>query len=64
VDLTSRFGEEVRVARGFRVVPYDVPRGSAVTYFPEANPLVAVQSVADESNTPTYKSVRVTIVSQ
>ncbi|MGH7819138.1 MAG: FdhF/YdeP family oxidoreductase, partial [Candidatus Binatia bacterium] len=61
VDLTSHFGEEVRVARGFRVVPYDVPRGSAVTYFPEANPLVAVQSVADESNTPTYKSVRITV---
>lgn len=61
VDLTSRFAEESRIIRGFTVVPYDVPRRCAATYFPEANPLVPIASVADGSNTPTYKSVRITI---
>jgi anaerobic selenocysteine-containing dehydrogenase len=61
VDLTSHFGEESRVVRGFTVVPYDLPRRCAATYFPEGNPLVPIGSVADGSNTPTYKSVRITI---
>lgn len=61
VDLSSRFGEQRRVARGFEVVAYDLPRRCAATYFPEANPLVPLDSVAEGSNTPTYKSVRITI---
>jgi molybdopterin-dependent oxidoreductase alpha subunit len=61
VDLTSRFGEESRAVRGFTVVPYDLPRRCAATYFPEGNPLVPIGSVADGSNTPTYKSVPITI---
>jgi molybdopterin-dependent oxidoreductase alpha subunit len=61
VDLRSRFGEESRLVEGFEVVPYDVPRRCAATYYPEANPLVPIGSVADGSNTPTYKSVRITI---
>ena len=61
VNLTSRFAEESREVRDFTVVSYDVPRGCAATYFPEANPLVPIGSVADGSNTPTYKSVRITI---
>jgi len=61
VDLRSRFGEESRRAEGFEVVPYDVPRRCAATYYPEANPLVPIGSVAEGSNTPTYKSVRITI---
>jgi molybdopterin-dependent oxidoreductase alpha subunit len=61
VDLRSRFGEESRLVEAFEVVPYDVPRRCAATYYPEANPLVPIGSVADGSNTPTYKSVRITI---
>ena len=61
VDLTSHFGTETRTAHGFRVVPYDLPRRCAAAYFPEANPLVPVGSVADRSNTPTYKSVVITV---
>jgi hypothetical protein len=38
-------------------VRYDLPRRCAATYFPEANPLVPLDSVADRSNTPTSKSV-------
>jgi anaerobic selenocysteine-containing dehydrogenase len=61
VDLESRFGAERRALRGFAVVAYDVPRRCAATYYPEANTLVPIGSVADGSNTPTYKSVRIVI---
>jgi molybdopterin-dependent oxidoreductase alpha subunit len=61
VDLESRFADESRTVEGFEVVAYDVPRRCAATYYPEANPLVPLGSVADGSNTPTYKSVRIVI---
>ena len=38
-------------------MPYDLPRGNCATYFPEANALVPLDSVADKSNTPTSKSI-------
>src|SRR3712207_1620782 len=60
-DLYSHFEGEERVARPFLVVPYPVPRRSAATYFPEANVLVPVRSVADKSNTPASKSVVITV---
>jgi hypothetical protein len=43
------------------IAPYDIPRGCAATYFPEANVLVPIDSVADGSNTPTSKYVVITI---
>ncbi len=61
VDVTSHFRGETRRIRGFRVIPYDLPAGCAAAYFPEANPLVALDSVADGSRTPTYKSIEVSI---
>jgi anaerobic selenocysteine-containing dehydrogenase len=61
VDLTSHFRGETRTAPGFLVAPYDIPRGCAATYFPEANVLVPVDSVAEISNTPTSKSVIITV---
>jgi molybdopterin-dependent oxidoreductase alpha subunit len=61
VDLTSHFQGETRVARQFIVVPFDIPRRCAATYFPEANVLVPVNSVADRSNTPTSKYVVITV---
>ena len=36
---------------------YSIPPGCAASYFPEANVLVPVTSVADKSNTPTSKQV-------
>jgi molybdopterin-dependent oxidoreductase alpha subunit len=62
VDLVSHFEGEERVARHFVVVPYDIPRRCAATYFPEANVLVPVRSVADKSNTPASKSVVISIM--
>jgi molybdopterin-dependent oxidoreductase alpha subunit len=61
VDLTSHFEGEERTARRFTVVPFSIPRRCAATYFPEANALVHVRSVAEKSNTPASKSVRISI---
>jgi len=61
VDVTSHFRGETRSVRGFRTVAYDVPRGCAAAYYPEANPLVALDHVADGSRTPAYKSIEVSI---
>jgi molybdopterin-dependent oxidoreductase alpha subunit len=61
VDIMSHYGGEERHARRFRVVPYDVPRGCAAAYFPEANVLVPHDHVAAGSNTPASKAIVVTI---
>jgi len=61
VDLASRYAGVTRRVKGFRVVPYDVPRRCAAAYFPEANALVPLESVAEGSHTPTYKSIDVSI---
>ncbi len=52
----------VRCADGFRIVEYDTPRGSAAAYYPETNPLVPLDSTASGSNSPTSKSIIVSLV--
>jgi molybdopterin-dependent oxidoreductase alpha subunit len=61
VDLTSHFQGETRVARQFIVVPYDIPRKCAATYYPETNVLVSINSVVARSNTPTSKYIIITV---
>jgi anaerobic selenocysteine-containing dehydrogenase len=61
VDLISHFEGEERIARNFKIVPYDIPRRCVATYFPETNVLVPVRSVAEKSNTPASKSVVISI---
>jgi hypothetical protein len=61
VALVSHFRGETRRVEGFRTVAYDLPRGCAATYFPEANPLVPLDSYAEGSRTPTYKSLEVSL---
>jgi molybdopterin-dependent oxidoreductase alpha subunit len=61
VDLTSHFKGEQRHANGWIVVPYKIPQGCLATYFPEANVLVPLDSVAERSNTPVSKYVVVTV---
>jgi hypothetical protein len=46
-----------RRAKDFMVVPYSTPVGNAAAYYPETNPLVALDHVADKSNTPVSKAV-------
>ena len=60
VDVIGRHDDGIeRVATSFRVVPYDIPRGSVAGYYPELNVLVPLSSAGEESDTPTSKSVLV-----
>ena len=61
VNLEGQAAEPGAVLRNLTAVAYAIPRGSAGAYYPEANVLVPVGSVAEKSNTPTSKSVMVTI---
>src|SRR5690606_509942 len=62
VDLESLSDDGVRRhARGFLLVAYDIPRGCLAAYYPETNPLVPLGSFADESRTPTSKSIPVRV---
>ncbi len=57
VDLIGTFNGETRIAHKFIIVAYDIPRKCCATYFPEANVLVPIDSVAEKSNTPVSKFV-------
>jgi molybdopterin-dependent oxidoreductase alpha subunit len=64
VDITSRFEEKTRRAESFLVVAYPIPKACAAAYFPEANALVPIESVAEKSNCPTSKLVKITVAPQ
>jgi anaerobic selenocysteine-containing dehydrogenase len=57
VDVISDYDGHERRAKAFRAVSYPTTRGCAAAYFPEANVLVPLDSVAEVSNTPASKSV-------
>ncbi len=59
--IVSHWNGETRELSGFHAIPYDMPRGCVATYFPEANPLIPIDSTAIESNTPTSKAIEVSI---
>lgn len=58
VDIHGVYGDGTeRVIRKFRVVSYPTARGCAAAYYPEANVLVPLESVAEGSHTPVSKAV-------
>lgn len=60
VDLISEWHDGTeRRADAFRVVSYDTAKGCCAAYFPETNVLIPLDSTADESNTPTSKSITI-----
>lgn len=60
LDIIGHHDDGVaREAESFRVVPYDIPRGSVAGYYPELNVLVPASKAGDKSDTPTSKSVLV-----
>jgi molybdopterin-dependent oxidoreductase alpha subunit len=59
VDLVGVADDRERRLEGLRVVEYPTAHGCVAAYFPEANVLVPLDSVAEGSNTPTSKSVPV-----
>lgn len=60
LETVSRDGIE-RIVGGFRIVVYDIPRGTIGAYFPEANPLVPLDHHDLKAHTPAYKAVPVRI---
>lgn len=62
VDVIGEYGDGVeRIAKDFRLVPYDIPQGSVGGYYPELNVLVPLHSYGEGSFTPTSKSVLVSV---
>lgn len=66
VDLTSEWTRhdgsiEERRADNFRLVAYPTPVGNAAAYYPETNPLIPLDHVADKSNTPVSKAILIRI---
>ncbi|MCO4273115.1 FdhF/YdeP family oxidoreductase [Pseudarthrobacter sp. HLT3-5] len=58
VDIRGVYKDNVeRVLRNFRVVSYPTAAGCAAAYYPEANVLVPLDSVAEGSQTPASKAV-------
>ena len=60
IDLISVWadGRERRL-HGFKALPFDIPRGQAAAYYPEVNPLIALESYGERSFTPTSKFIPV-----
>lgn len=61
VDLYNSSDGVDRVAHKFIIVEYDILEKCVATYFPEANVLVPIKSVAAVSNQPASKSVVVKV---
>ncbi|TPV22357.1 FdhF/YdeP family oxidoreductase [Pantoea anthophila] len=60
VDIETLWNDGIiRRVSGFKLVPYNIPRGNLAAYYPETNPLVPLNSFGDGSGTPTSKSVPV-----
>ena len=61
LKVTSHWDDRERHIEGLLAIPYEMPRGSAAAYFPEANVLIPIDSTADTSNTPTSKAVEISL---
>ncbi len=62
VDVVGTHDDGItRRAEDFRLVPFDMPRGALAGYYPELNVLVPLSTYGEKSDTPTSKSVLVTL---
>lgn len=60
VDIYSLWDDDVtRKVQGFTLLAFDIPAGQAAAYYPEANPLVPLQSYGAGSFTPTSKFIAI-----
>lgn len=61
VNISACWGEneKQRKVTEFKLVSYDIPAGNLAAYFPETNPLVALDSYGEQSFTPISKSIPV-----
>jgi hypothetical protein len=62
VDMTS-FAKDgsTRQLRGYRAIPYNLPRGCAMGYMPELNALCPIGDYSAQSDQPLMKHVVVEI---
>jgi molybdopterin-dependent oxidoreductase alpha subunit len=63
VDVATALEHERpdRVVRGLTLVSYNIPAGCCACYYPESQPLVALEHCDKQSLTPSYKSIPVRI---
>jgi molybdopterin-dependent oxidoreductase alpha subunit len=62
VKITTISNDSIeRSLSNFKIIEYPIPSGCIAAYYPETNPLVPLESVADDCGTPTYKSIAVSI---
>lgn len=61
VNVHSFFQGVKRSIYDFNIVPYDIPRKNLMAYFPEANPLIAIDHVHHITHTPVSKNVIVVL---
>lgn len=53
--------DQPRILRNLVAVAFDIARGSAAAYYPEANGLVALSNYDERSGTPSYKSIPIVL---
>ncbi len=62
IDLVGDAGDEhFRRVKGLEIIPFDLPDGTIVGYYPELNPLIALSHHDRNSRTPASKAVPVRI---
>ncbi|WXL25450.1 FdhF/YdeP family oxidoreductase [Ectopseudomonas mendocina] len=60
VDIETLWNDGIeRKVTGFTLLAFDIPGGQAAAYYPEANPLVPLESYGTGSFTPTSKYVAI-----
>jgi molybdopterin-dependent oxidoreductase alpha subunit len=60
IESIAHDGQRRRVG-GFKVRPYNIPRGSIAAYYPETNPLLPLSHRDPKSKTPAAKSIPVLV---
>lgn len=61
VSTALQFARVDRVVQGLTLVSYNLPEGCCGAYYPETQPLIALEDHDPQSFTPSYKSVPVQI---
>ena len=62
VKITTISNDDIeRSITNFKVIEYAIPAGCVAAYYPETNPLVPLESIAEECGTPTYKSIPISL---
>jgi formate dehydrogenase major subunit len=60
IEAVAEDGQK-RIVRGFKVRPYNIPKGSIGAYYPETNPLLPLAHYDRKSKTPAAKSIPVLV---